>query len=403
MAKTVSGNSSTTPVNDLKSPTAIMLNETVTKAQKEFSQIQAAIEDAKASGNDELLTQVLQDEKKTRKNLVDAITKRRDFLEGLKADLNEKLEIGVAATPAQVKKAKTDLSLVEAALSDLSSQLEELKRQDSGSRGTAKKKATIQKSKIEEGIEAVLQEASKAQSKTKKQSMEQEAIKVEEIKTTTNKETTEATSKVASKKPAAKAEKAKKGPFVNKYSKAAEEGRYSLKKHYQENVIPALIKEFGYKNVNQVPKIDKIIVNRGLGDAKDDSKKFSAAVEELALICGQKPIITKAKKSIANFKIRGGMNVGAKVTLRGNRMYEFLEKVITMALPRVRDFRGLNGNSFDGRGNYTFGIKEQLIFPEIKYDQVEKIRGFDVIIVTTAKTDEESKALLKAIGMPFGN
>ncbi|HEY8423649.1 MAG TPA: 50S ribosomal protein L5 [Clostridia bacterium] len=176
-----------------------------------------------------------------------------------------------------------------------------------------------------------------------------------------------------------------------------------MKKHYYDVVVNELIKQFGYKNIYEVPKIEKIVVNRGLGDVKDDAKKFNAAVEELALICGQKPAITKAKKSVANFKVRAGMNVGCVVTLRGNRMYEFLDKLISMALPRVRDFRGLNGNSFDGRGNYTFGIKEQLIFPEVKYDSVDKIRGFDVTIVTTAKTDEEAKALLKGIGLPLAN
>ncbi|HEY8444102.1 MAG TPA: 50S ribosomal protein L5 [Clostridia bacterium] len=182
-----------------------------------------------------------------------------------------------------------------------------------------------------------------------------------------------------------------------------ESGRYRLKKLYNEVVVKDLIKQFGYKNIHQVPKIEKIVINRGLGDVKDDGKKFNAAVEELALICGQKPVVTKAKKSVANFKVRAGMNVGCMVTLRGNRMYEFLDKLISMALPRVRDFRGLNGNSFDGRGNYTFGIKEQLIFPEVKYDSVDKVRGFDITIVTTAKTDEEAKALLKGIGMPLAN
>ncbi|HHW90568.1 MAG TPA: 50S ribosomal protein L5 [Clostridiales bacterium] len=188
-----------------------------------------------------------------------------------------------------------------------------------------------------------------------------------------------------------------------KASKAEDNGRYRLKKLYNEVVVQELMKQFSYKNVHQVPKIEKIVINRGLGDIKDDGKKFNAAVEELALICGQKPVVTKAKKSVANFKVRTGMNVGCMVTIRGNRMYEFLDKLISMALPRVRDFRGLNGNSFDGRGNYTFGIKEQLIFPEIKYDSIEKVRGFDVTIVTTARNDEEAKALLKGIGMPLAN
>ncbi|MBQ2723053.1 MAG: 50S ribosomal protein L5 [Clostridia bacterium] len=174
-----------------------------------------------------------------------------------------------------------------------------------------------------------------------------------------------------------------------------------LKDHYVKNVAPQLYKEFGYKNVNQVPKLVKIVINAGLGDVKDNSKSFQLAVEELKQISGQKPIVTSAKLSVANFKIRKGMQVGAKVTLRGQRMYEFMDKLVSIALPRVRDFRGINGKSFDGRGNYTLGVKEQLIFPEIVYDQVEKTRGFDVTFVTTAQTDAEAKALLQYMGMPF--
>ena len=165
--------------------------------------------------------------------------------------------------------------------------------------------------------------------------------------------------------------------------------------------MPYLVKKFGYKNINEVPKLDKIVLNMGLGDVKDNSKSVQLAVEELKLIAGQKPIITKAKKSVANFKVREGMNIGAKVTLRQNKMYEFFDKFVSIALPRVRDFRGISANSFDGRGNYAMGVKEQLIFPEIQYDQIEKIRGFDVCFVTTAKTDEEARELLKALGMPF--
>lgn len=174
-----------------------------------------------------------------------------------------------------------------------------------------------------------------------------------------------------------------------------------LKKHYVDNVVPALQKHFGYKNVNQIPKIEKIVLNMGLGDVKDNSKSLNVAVEELKQIAGQKPVVTKAKKSVANFKVREGMNVGAKVTLRGEKMYYFLDKFISIALPRVRDFRGVSAKSFDGRGNYALGVKEQLIFPEITYDQVEKVRGFDICIVTTAQTDEEARELLKLMGMPF--
>lgn len=174
-----------------------------------------------------------------------------------------------------------------------------------------------------------------------------------------------------------------------------------LKKRYIEEVVPALKKHFDYKNVNRIPKLEKIVVNAGIGDAKDNSKSFQIAVEELKSITGQKPLVTHAKKSVANFKLREGQPVGAKVTLRNDRMYEFMGKLISIALPRVRDFRGINGNSFDGRGNYTMGVKEQLIFPEIVYDQVEKTRGFDITFVTSAHTDEEAKELLKLMGMPF--
>lgn len=177
--------------------------------------------------------------------------------------------------------------------------------------------------------------------------------------------------------------------------------RYRMRKQYTEEVVPALIKRFGYKNINEVPRLEKIVLNMGLGDCKDNSKSLQQAVEELKMIAGQKPVITTAKKSVANFKVREGMNVGAKVTLRGNRMYDFLDKFISIALPRVRDFRGISSKSFDGRGNYAVGVKEQLIFPEIEFDKVEKVRGFDICIVTTAKTDEEARELLKLMGMPF--
>ena len=176
-----------------------------------------------------------------------------------------------------------------------------------------------------------------------------------------------------------------------------------IKGYYDETVIPALVKKFNYKNKNQAPKLVKITINSGLGDVKDNSKSIQLAQEELKLISGQKPILTQAKKSVANFKIREGMNVGMKVTLRGTRMYEFFDKLISIALPRVRDFRGVPTKSFDGRGNYSMGIKEQLIFPEISYDQVEKIRGFDISFTTTANTDEEARELLALLGMPFAN
>lgn len=169
---------------------------------------------------------------------------------------------------------------------------------------------------------------------------------------------------------------------------------------YKKEIVPSLMKSQGYKNVNEVPKVEKIILNMGLGDVKDNSKSFNVALEELKTISGQQPVATKAKKAISNFKVREGMKIGAKVTLRGQRMYDFLDRFISIALPRVRDFRGISVK-FDGRGNYSVGIKEQIIFPEIQYDKVEKIRGFDINIITTAKTDKEAYELLKAFGMPF--
>lgn len=170
---------------------------------------------------------------------------------------------------------------------------------------------------------------------------------------------------------------------------------------YVTEVVPALQQKFGYKNVNQIPKIDKIVINMGLGDCKDNPKALEVAVKELEAIAGQKAITTKAKKSIANFKLREGMNIGAKVTLRGGRMYEFMDKLMNIALPRVRDFHGVSDKAFDGRGNYALGIREQLLFPEIDYDKVEKVRGMEMIFVTTAQSDEECKELLRLMGMPF--
>ena len=174
-----------------------------------------------------------------------------------------------------------------------------------------------------------------------------------------------------------------------------------IKEKYLNEAVPALQQKFGYKNVMQIPKLSKIVINMGLGDCKDNPKALEVAVKELATISGQKPMVTKARKSIANFKLREGMNVGAKVTLRGDRMEEFMDKLVNIALPRVRDFRGVSDKAFDGRGNYALGIREQLLFPEIEYDKVEKIRGMEMVFVTTAKTDEEAKELLRQLGMPF--
>ena len=174
-----------------------------------------------------------------------------------------------------------------------------------------------------------------------------------------------------------------------------------LKEQYQNEIVDALIKKFGYKNIMEVPKLDKVVINMGVGEAKENHKLLESAIADMETITGQKAVTTKAKKSVANFKIREGRLIGCKVTLRGEKMYEFVDRLINLALPRVRDFRGVNPNAFDGRGNYALGIKEQLIFPEIEYDKVDKVRGMDVIFVTTAKTDEEARELLKQFNMPF--
>ena len=174
-----------------------------------------------------------------------------------------------------------------------------------------------------------------------------------------------------------------------------------LKEQYQNEIVDALTKKFGYKNIMEVPKLDKIVVNMGVGEAKENAKLLEAAIKDMEAITGQKAVATKAKNSVANFKIREGMAIGCKTTLRGEKMYEFMDRLINLALPRVRDFRGVNPNAFDGRGNYALGIKEQLIFPEIEYDKVDKVRGMDIIFVTTAKTDEEARELLAQFNMPF--
>jgi large subunit ribosomal protein L5 len=174
-----------------------------------------------------------------------------------------------------------------------------------------------------------------------------------------------------------------------------------LKAKYEAEIAKAMTDKFGYKNAMEVPKLEKIVLNMGVGEASQDKKKVQTAAEEMALIAGQKPVITKAKKSIAQFKLREGMPIGAKVTLRRERMYEFLDRLVTVAMPRIRDFRGLNPKSFDGRGNYAMGLKEQIIFPEISYDRIEKVRGMDIIVTTTAKTDDEARELLRLFGFPF--
>ena len=199
------------------------------------------------------------------------------------------------------------------------------------------------------------------------------------------------------------AEKAEKAPKAEKAAKASKNESYTprLKGDYEQRIVPAMIEKFGYKNRLEVPKLDKIVINMGVGEATQDKKKVEAAAAEMQAISGQRPVITKAKKSIAQFKLREGMPIGAKVTLRRDRMFEFLDRLVTIALPRVRDFRGLNPKSFDGRGNYAMGLKEQIIFPEINYDQIDKVRGMDIIVTTTAKTDEEARELLRLFNFPF--
>lgn len=174
-----------------------------------------------------------------------------------------------------------------------------------------------------------------------------------------------------------------------------------LQERYNKEVAPALMEKFGYKNIMEIPKLDKIVINMGAGDSKDNAKALEKAIEELEKIAGQKPVTTRARKSVANFKLREGMPIGAKVTLRGDKMFYFMDKLVSVSLPRVRDFRGVSSKSFDGRGNYSLGIKEQLIFPEIEYDKIDKVRGMDIIFVTTANTDEEARELLRFLGMPF--
>jgi large subunit ribosomal protein L5 len=197
------------------------------------------------------------------------------------------------------------------------------------------------------------------------------------------------------------AEVPKAGKTADKPSKTPKGYKPRLKDDYESRIVPAMIEKFGYRNRLEVPKLDKIVINMGVGEATQDKKKVEAAAAEMQAIAGQKPVITKAKKSIAQFKLREGMPIGAKVTLRRDRMFEFLDRLVTIALPRVRDFRGLNPKSFDGRGNYAMGLKEQIIFPEINYDQIDKVRGMDIIVTTTAKTDDEARELLRLFNFPF--
>ena len=256
--------------------------------------------------------------------------------------------------------------------------------------------------KVEEVVEAVKAKAEEVagEVKTKAKTAKAKAEKVVDDVKAKAEEVAEDVKAKAEKKPAAKKPAAKAAE--KKAAKAVDtKDMPNLKAKYVTEVAPALMEKFGYKSTMQIPKLEKIVVNCACGEARDNSKVLEAVVSDLAAITGQKPIITKAKKSVANFKLREGMPIGAKVTLRSDKMWEFLDRLFSVALPRVRDFRGINPNSFDGRGNYALGLKEQLIFPEIDYDKIDKIRGMDVIICTTANTDEEGRALLELIGAPF--
>lgn len=380
----------TKPADSLKSETAKELTQNVAKAQSDYiaagkayqkaaerlSKIQA--EDDKSPDGIKTITAAAAVLGKAEESLSlklatfsEAVDRRTEYLRQALESLDERIR-----QDGESKELKTERTLVMAALGDITETHNQLSKimQDGGRTKNnpkpVKKTALNNRAVITEEIVAVLAEAEKVK-------------------------TTKIENEV--KKPAAAKAAAKPAAAANVELK----GRYRLKAKYTETVVEALKKQLGYTNVNQVPRLEKILINMGLGDVKDDAKKFNAAVEELKVITGQKPIVTKAKKSIANFKLREGMNIGAKVTLRGNRMYEFLDKLISVALPRVRDFKGLNPSSFDGRGNYAMGVKEQLIFPEIKYDQVDKVRGFDIVIVTTAQNDGDAKAMLTALGMPF--
>jgi large subunit ribosomal protein L5 len=253
--------------------------------------------------------------------------------------------------------------------------------------------------KVEEAVEAVKAKAEEVAEDVKAKAEEV----AEDVKAKAEEVAEDVKAKAKTVKAKVEKKVAEKAPKAEKKADKAADGRKlpNLKAKYQADVAPALMQKFGYKSVMQIPRLDKIVVNCGCGEARENSKVLEAVVGDLTKITGQKAIITKAKKSVANFKLREEMPIGAKVTLRGDRMWEFLDRLFNVALPRVRDFRGINPNSFDGRGNYALGIKEQLIFPEIEYDKIDKIRGMDVVLCTTANTDEEARELLTLIGAPF--
>lgn len=310
-----------------------------------------------------------------------------------------KTAVKVAETAAKVAKAAAQVAEAAAMVAESAKDAPAAKK-PAVKKTDAEKAPAAKKTDAEKAPAVKKPDAEKAPAAKKPAAKKQDAPAKEVAATTDVAEVK--TAKPAAKKAAAKtAEPVKTAAAPAK--KYSQNGRYRLYARYKEEIIPALVSERGYKNVNQAPKLDKIVLNMRLGDVKDNSKSVQTAINELAQISGQKPIPCKAKKSVANFKVREGMVIGAKVTLRGLRAYEFLDKLISVALPRVRDFRGVSGKAFDGRGNYALGVKEQIIFPEISYELVEKLRGFDIAIITTAKTDDEAKALLTKMGMPFRN
>lgn len=377
---------------------------------KKLAELNSIAAQAKAAADEAAIS-----EHRAYSEAVRSMDEKRVFIETIRDYAQRELiQLEHSCDSSTLKKQKTELSLSEAALNDLIEQMRDLakKRQDKNKQRAAKSaragaKEEIAKDELAGEIAAVLAEADRiktngAGADKPNPARDIKSIKTEEPKVSKNEVKAPAQAKPDKKAVPAKEQKpeAKKG-VKEAVKETVNPDRYRLKKYYNEVVVKQLEKQFNLQNVNEVPKLVKITLNMGLGDVKDDAKKLAQAVEELKLICGQKPVVTKAKKSVANFKLREGMNVGAMVTLRGKRMYEFLDKLISIALPRVRDFKGANPNSFDGRGNYAMGIKEQLIFPEIRYDQIDKIRGFDICIVTTAKSDELAKGLLACLGMPF--
>lgn len=357
---------------------------------------QAKLEEKLVKSNEKLNEMLAKDEEQLAKK-TEAVDKVKEKVSAVKKDLTKAVKAEDAEKQAELQEKLTTLE------ADL-----EKKKEAKKAYTDKVKKAKADNAKLVKDIEKGAKEIEKLKAiangeapAPKKAPAKKAAAPKTEAKAEVKEE-----AKAEVKEEAPKAEKkapVKKAPAKKAEKKVAEKKEYKnrLRAKYENEVRAELQKEFNFKNPMEIPKLEKIVLNTGLGDVKDNSKSVQTAIKELSLISGQKPFLTTAKKSVANFKVREGMNVGAKVTLRGDRMYEFLDKFISIVLPRVRDFKGVSDKSFDGRGNYAMGVKEQLIFPEISYDEVEKVRGMDICIVTTAKTDEHAKGLLKLLGMPF--